>query len=163
MKKLAARDFEDILQVRSHLTRVSLTYIFQCIIPVIGGLLPRKDEKVVLDLVFILSTWHAYAKLRLHTDHTLASFDALTKPLGFALRYFSGKFSDQFDTKELPKEAEARKRRATARKTNKGASSGKARFNLSTYKLHALGDYANTIRQRGTTDSYNTQTVSIVL
>ncbi|KAF9783930.1 hypothetical protein BJ322DRAFT_1109780 [Thelephora terrestris] len=142
MKKLAARDFEDILQ---------------CIIPVIGGLLPRKHEKVILDLVFTLSTWHAYAKLRLHTDHTLTSFDVLTKPLGSALRHFGAKFSDNFDTKELPKEAEARKRQAATGKSKRKASSGTRRFNLSTYKLHALGDYANTIRQRGTTDSYSTQ------
>ena len=33
-------------------------------------------------------------------------------------------------------------------------------MSLLTYKFHALGDYAQTIRQRGTTDSYNTQTVS---
>lgn len=37
----------------------------------------------------------------------------------------------------------------------------KAKFlNLSTYKLHALGDYMQTIRLYGTTDSYSTQTVS---
>ena len=130
----------------------------------IEGLLSEQDEKDVFDLVFILSTWHAYAKLRLHTDHTLASFDALTKPLGVALRHFAGKFSDRFDTKELPKEAEARKRRAAKGKgkgkpTRQKAARGKVRFNLSTYKLHALGDYADTIRQRGTTDSYSTQMV----
>ena len=136
----------------------------QCIIPVIEGLLSEKDEKDVLDLIFILATWHAYAKLRLHTDHTLASFDTLTKPLGAALRHFAGKFSDRFDTKELPKEADARKRRAAQGKgkgklTRRNTAPGKAKFNLSTYKLHALGDYANTIRQRGTTDSYSTQMV----
>lgn len=146
-----------------------MTHISQCIIPVIEGLLPDKDEKDVLDLVFILATWHAYAKLRLHTDHTLNSFDSLTKPLGAALRHFAGKFSDRFDTKELPKEADARKRRAakgkakgkTSRTARQKASLGKVRFNLSTYKLHALGDYANTIRQRGTTDSYSTQMVRV--
>ena len=137
----------------------------QCIIPVVEGLLPDKDEKVILDLVFILATWHAYAKLRLHTENTLASFDALTRPLGFALRHFGGKFSEQFETRELPKEAEARKRREAASK-NKGKAGTKrktanvqVRFNLSTYKLHSLGDYAETIRQRGTTDSYSTQMV----
>ena len=140
------------------------THRSQCIIPVIEGLLSEKDEKDVLDLIFILATWHAYAKLRLHTDHTLTSFDALTKPLGAALRHFAGKFSDRFDTKELPKEADARKRRAAKGKgkgklTRQNTTPGKAKFNLSTYKLHALGDYANTIRQRGTTDSYSTQMV----
>jgi len=144
-------------------------YKLQCIIPVIEGLLSAEDEKDILDLIFILATWHAYAKLRLHTDHTLASFDALTKPLGAALRHFAGKFSDSFDTKELPKEANARKRRAAkgkgkgrSRPTRQKATTGRVRFNLSTYKLHALGDYANTIRQRGTTDSYSTQMVRAV-
>ena len=131
----------------------------------VEGLLSDEDEKVVLDLIFILATWHAYAKLRLHTDNTLASFDGLTRPLGLALRHFGGKFSEQFDTRELPKEAEARKRREATSKnqgkpsTKRKTASIQARFNLSTYKLHALGDYAETIRQRGTTDSYNTQTV----
>ena len=135
----------------------------------IEGLLSEEDEKDVLDLIFILATWHAYAKLRLHTDHTLASFDALTKPLGAALHHFAGKFSDRFNTKELPKEANARKQRAAKGKGTKGKSTkqkaklGKARFNLSIYKLHALGDYANTIRQWGTTDSYSTQMVRVFL
>jgi hypothetical protein len=33
-------------------------------------------------------------------------------------------------------------------------------FNLDTYKYHALGDYAKTIRRLGTTDSFSTQPVS---
>ena len=33
-------------------------------------------------------------------------------------------------------------------------------FNLNTYKLHSLGDYVETIRRYGTTDSYSTQLVS---
>lgn len=141
----------------------------QCVIPVVEGLLPPKDEKFVLDFIFILSTWHAYAKLRLHTDNTLTSFDNITKPLGAALRNFGGKFSARFDTKELPKEVDARKRReATGKKRGKitkkkNSSSRKAVFNLFTYKIHALGDYADTIRRRGTTDSYSTQMVSTVL
>jgi hypothetical protein len=137
----------------------------QCTIPMIEGLLPGEDEKVVLDLVFLLATWHTYAKLRLHTDNTLASFEALTKPIGATLRHFGGKFSDRFNTTELPKEADARRRRDAAGK-NSGRSAGtrkaagtRIKFNLTTYKLHALGDYVNTIRRRGTTDSYNTQTV----
>jgi hypothetical protein len=38
----------------------------------------------------------------------------------------------------------------------------KKKFNISTYKFHALGDYVRTIRMFGTTDSYSTQTVSEV-
>ena len=167
MKRLAARDFEDILQVwlNCQCQGNFLTTSMQCIIPVIEGFLPDDEEKDVLDLIFILATWHAYAKLRLHTDNTLAAFDASTKPLGAALHYFGGKFSDKFNTKELPKEVDARKQQEASSK-NQGkagkkqkASGGQARFNLSTYKLHALGDYVDTIHQRGTTDSYNTQMV----
>lgn len=33
-------------------------------------------------------------------------------------------------------------------------------FNLSTYKVHSLGDIAHNIRQYGTTDSYSTEGVS---
>jgi hypothetical protein len=34
-------------------------------------------------------------------------------------------------------------------------------LNLNTYKFHALGDYANTIRKFGTTDSYSTELVGL--
>src|ERR1700691_2683531 len=37
----------------------------------------------------------------------------------------------------------------------------KKTFNLSTYKVHALGDYVRTIRMFGTTDSYSTQTACL--
>ena len=33
-------------------------------------------------------------------------------------------------------------------------------FNLTMYKIHALGHYADTIRTLGTTDSYTTQIIS---
>ena len=39
----------------------------------------------------------------------------------------------------------------------------KKKLNLSIYKLHSLGDYVRTICMFGTTDSYSTQLVSIVL
>lgn len=32
-------------------------------------------------------------------------------------------------------------------------------MNLNTYKVHALGDYVETIRRYGTTDSYSTESV----
>ena len=35
-------------------------------------------------------------------------------------------------------------------------------FTLDSYKLHSLGGYAKAIRQFGTTDNYNTQTVCIL-
>jgi len=43
------------------------------------------------------------------------------------------------------------------------SSSGRQpkQFSLNSYKFHALGDYCNTIRRFGTTDSYSTQPVSL--
>lgn len=35
------------------------------------------------------------------------------------------------------------------------------RFNLSTYKYHAMGDYPEMIHAFGTTDSYSTQSVGM--
>ncbi|GBE77722.1 hypothetical protein SCP_0106040 [Sparassis crispa] len=69
MKKLAARDFEDILQ---------------CIIPVMEGLLPKRHDKIIADLLFELANWHAHAKLRIHTDSTLKSFEKVTTSLAAA-------------------------------------------------------------------------------
>lgn len=34
------------------------------------------------------------------------------------------------------------------------------KFSLQSYKYHSLGDYGDTIRQYGTTDSYSTKPVS---
>ncbi|KAL0564817.1 hypothetical protein V5O48_017221 [Marasmius crinis-equi] len=96
MKKLAARDFEDILQ---------------CAIPCFEQLFPKKkDDKIVQDLLFDLATWHAYAKLRLHTDSTVASLKEATRQLGQSLRSFR-KAAKGFDTHETPKERAARQRR----------------------------------------------------
>lgn len=46
--------------------------------------------------------------------------------------------------------------------TSKAKSTGKLHktLNLNTYKDHALGDYVETIRRFGTTDSYSTESVS---
>ncbi|KAF9642144.1 hypothetical protein BDM02DRAFT_3062894, partial [Thelephora ganbajun] len=67
----------------------------------------KKHEKEILDTLFLLATWHAYAKLRLHTDHTLDLFEQLTRPLGEKIRLFAGKITKSFAVKELPKEAAA--------------------------------------------------------
>ncbi|THG96656.1 hypothetical protein EW026_g5211 [Hermanssonia centrifuga] len=76
MKKLAARDWEDMLQVA---------------LPIFEGLLDEPYNTVVLDLLFTLATWHALAKLRMHTDGTLSIFEATTANLGTLLRRFAAK------------------------------------------------------------------------
>ena len=163
MKKLAARDFEDLLQ---------------CILPVMEDLLPnRTHARAIMDLVFTLTEWHAIAKLRIHTTSTLAQLRELTRVFGIRLRHFANHVCPEYDTRELPKEEAARLRRQ-AKQRAKQASTGSTSesvpattsvskssvktsktFTLSTYKLHAMGDYANHIERFGSTDSFSTQSV----
>ena len=134
-------------------------------LPVLDGLLPSPHNEAVLDLVFVMGCWHAYAKLRLHTELTLTSFERVTTDLGTLLRHFTTVTCVAFKTKELPREKAARLRRAATSGTAPAVSGGAAKpkaFNLCTYKLHALGDYPGTIRERGTTDNYTTGRVSAV-
>ena len=210
---------------------MKLALPFQCTIPVFDGLLPEPHNRRVLELLFVMAHWHSLAKLRLHTDITLAAMDAITALLGNKLRLFQSKTCSAFSTRELNRERDARVRRQNPKaKTNNrpsatlqnppvqksmGAYTGRAStvaragpssndltpldhdpslttrsiesseasvrqqstasrpnparrdggrrekaFNLNTYKFHALGDYAATIRQFGTTDSYSTEMVS---
>lgn len=94
----------------------------------------------------------------MHNDFTLALLEYTTALLGAQIRLFHKKTCSSYDTRETQKEAEARGRRG-----GKGGAKGgrkRVQFDVYTIKLHFLGDYVNTIRQFGTTDSYSTETVS---
>lgn len=139
------------------------------------GLFPdAMHDRAIQDLVFTLAEWHANAKLRLHTTTTVGILSKLTHSFGVRIRHFANHISMGYDTKELPKEEAARMRRRARQVVAKGptkpipetpsAPSAKVkRFSLSTYKLHAMGDYVEQIKQFGTTDSYSTQAVGICL
>ncbi|KIJ58567.1 hypothetical protein HYDPIDRAFT_34041 [Hydnomerulius pinastri MD-312] len=154
LKKMMARDFEDLLQ---------------CAIPVFTGLFPEPHHAVITRVLFLLGYWHGMAKLRMHTDETLGILENVMKALGEALRKSVAETCPAFATRELRCEAECQRRRQaheglgngsvaeTQGTTNdKNVRNAKV-LNLKTYKLHALGDYAAQIRQYGTTDSYSTQ------
>lgn len=128
-----------------------------------------------MDLLFELSTWHGFAKLRLHTESTICSLETSTTRLGILLRKFQSTTCTEFETRDLPSEEAARGRRKAAKAkrqttTQKSKSKGKKKdkpsklrgFGLSNYKTHALGDYARTIRELGMTDGYSTQNVRCV-
>jgi hypothetical protein len=74
----------------------------------------QPHDEVVLNLLFILCTWHALAKLCLHTSSTIHALKATTKALGLQLRYWVKKTCSAFDTQELPKEESARHCRKAA-------------------------------------------------
>jgi hypothetical protein len=103
----------------------------------------------------------------MHSDITLAILDKETMILGRLLRTFKADICVQFSTKELKREAQARQRLKASKDDQGGQSSSsqwKPRsFNLNTYKIHALGDYVETIKTYGTTDSYSTEPVNDAL
>ncbi|KIM41097.1 hypothetical protein M413DRAFT_72368 [Hebeloma cylindrosporum] len=185
MKKLAARDFEDLLQ---------------CSIPAFEGLLEEPHNRRLMKLLYRTAEWHPLAKLRKHSDSTLVLLDELTTEFGKLIRQFRDLSCTQFKTVELPRETAARKRKQTRKQaaTHDAPQSGQPAsnsatnpseavsgitqnstsatvgsephapkksgtrakvLNLFTVKLHFLGDYVRHIRLFGTTDSYSTQLV----
>lgn len=98
----------------------------------------------------------------MHTNTTLDTLSHVTTSLGNSLRAFKGNTCAAFQTQELERERVARLRRQEKNTVNKTSSSARKpkQLNLKTYKHHSLGDYVETIRRLGTTDSYSTQPVS---
>ena len=119
-----------------------------------------------MTLLYRTAEWHAFAKLRLHTESTLQHLEWLTMELGQLMRKFRDTTQSGFATFELPKETGARKRRQKSGKGKEKAAAGTASskksktLNLFTYKWHALGDYVRAIRLFGATDGFSTQVVS---
>ncbi|KAL5534936.1 hypothetical protein ACEPAF_3026 [Sanghuangporus sanghuang] len=155
MSKLAARDFEDLLQ---------------CSIPVFEELLEeKKHNKLISQILFTLATWHSLAKLRTHTDTTLRALEATTTELGREARLLKDETSI-YKTVELQREIAARGWRQIALlkrggenpiQANKGDSAKptpkRKELNVNMPKFHSLGDYVQAIRRLGTTDNYSTQ------
>jgi hypothetical protein len=95
----------------------------------------------------------------MHTDHTLRLFDEVTVSIGEQFRTFTKYTCTAFETRELQREADARRKKTEAHASSKATRRLKT-FNLQTYKYHALGDYPAMIRRFGTCDSYSTEPVS---
>ncbi|KAF8151063.1 hypothetical protein BJ912DRAFT_1071771 [Pholiota molesta] len=128
MKKMAARNYEDLLQ---------------CAMPVFDGLLDEPEhDRDIASLLFTVAEWHALAKLRMHTDSTLGWLQQCTASLGRQLRRFQKHTCSFFDTRCDFTPSHYSKKKV---------------FSLSLIKLHALGDYVRTIMMFGTSDSYSTQ------
>ncbi len=132
-------------------------------------------------MLFDTAAWHGYAKLRLHSDSTLASFEVSTTDIGRHFRLFEKDTCQAYVTKELPSEAGARVRRqVAAAQSGKKKLAGSSRvqkrkrsaspqklpkkriFNNRTAKTHFLGDYPWAIRYFGTTDGNSTQIVGLI-
>lgn len=159
MKKLAARDFEDLLQVRGKYCRITVSRRWlrpQCSIPCFDGLLKPEHNEQILTLLYVILSWHALAKLRIHTDITINKLRICTVRLGKELRSFQKDVCVHYDTYETAREAQARVRNGPDTATT---GKKKRSFNILTSKIHALGDYCEEIIQFGTTDNYSTHPV----
>lgn len=178
LKRLAARDYEDLLL---------------CSMAVFDGLFPDEHNDIVQDLLFALLTWHALAKLRVHTDSTLDLLLSSKRCLGATLKKFADVTCNAYETRELPQERAKRERMELRRRERqlkkqqqqpseqsstgilnaqdqpnvvaaKGPqASRRARFNLNTYKAHAPEHYMHDIRLYGSLDSFSTQIVCGIL
>jgi hypothetical protein len=132
----------------------------QCVIPCLEGLLPEPHNTSTIDLVFLFATWHALAKLGVHTDTSLCLLDTTTTALGAGLRYFVGVTCPNFKTVESNTEYSKRRRHQTASQTVTQSAGRQPRMlSLKTIKLHFLGDYVECIRLFGTTDNYTSAIV----
>ncbi|KAJ7649404.1 hypothetical protein DFH06DRAFT_996491 [Mycena polygramma] len=138
----------------------------RCCFAVFEGLLPEPHNTIILTLIYVFATWHAYAKLRMHNDSTIGSFRTVTTELGSKARHFRDTTCEKYVTYELPTELDRRARQLARRasKANPGVavtvpklSKERKAWNLATYKWHSMGDYPDIIVDTGTTDSYSTQ------
>ena len=154
--------------------RVDQSYSFiKCAIPVFEGLVDAPHNQIIREFLFELATWHGLAKLRLHTETTIDSLEHSTKRLGIAIWRFESETCSQFETKDLPSEDAAQARcqavrlvKGKGKATREPAPSKESKtgpkirkFNMETYKLHALGHYVDAIRRFGPSDGFSTQTV----
>jgi hypothetical protein len=121
-------------------------------------------DGLVRELLFQLACWHALAKLRIHTEHTLEDLTQMGLALCATVRRWMREMCDNISTKELKKEAEARARRqaqeAPLRANTSTTGQRLKTFNWNIYKAHRITDYPDAIRQFGTTEGYSTWRVS---
>ena len=80
----------------------------QCAYPVFEDLPPGPDNTQVLDLIYDLAVWHAYAKLCMHTTNSLKLFDAATIALSSTVRRFLNTTCEDYVTQELLHETAVR-------------------------------------------------------
>jgi hypothetical protein len=145
--------------------------------PVFESLLPPPHDAMVQDLLFVLASWHGVAKLRMHTESTLSILEDLTTTFSLLLRHFAAWTCEAYTTVELPREAAAQAQRKAKKSVTQGSTvdppnptsrpmgnpRNQKKLNLTTYKLHAMGDYVATIRRFGTVEPYSMQAVCFIL
>ena len=134
----------------------------QCAIPCFEGLFKPEDTEAISALLYVILSWHALAKLRIHSDVTVNQLKNRTVLLGKVLRRFQTNICSHYTTFETPRETQARIRTASSSATGTTGGKKARTLNILTSKIHAIGDYANEIVRYGPTDIYSTQQVSTI-
>ena len=136
--------------------------------PCFEGLFPPSCDGAIQDVLFVMATWHGFAKLRMHTDMSLRVFEGLTTILGKVMRYFANHVCTKLPAYATPKEAAAKARQKAKTQKNKqkerptdsgNESHDRKFFNLFTYKWHVLTHYVPIIQRYGTLDLLSCQKV----
>jgi hypothetical protein len=118
-------------------------------------------------LLFDFNTFHAFAKLRLHTEDTLSFLDRFVTLFGNSLNSFLDA-TENVETEELPRERVAREQREAAKAIAEGRSAPPSKkksktFPREAYKLHPGGDFTWFIRWLSTADQWSTRLVSLMI
>lgn len=126
--------------------------LFQDIIPAVDGLLSKTHNAILITLLYRLAEWHALAKLRMHTEHTLECLEKSTTTIGQELRKFRDISLKDFKCVELPKETAAQKRRkenAQAKKAQANQSKATSTdANVPVPQANIGGDTQNTTAKK---------------
>lgn len=122
MSQMAARDFEDMLQVSCIFNQWTLSYHLtdnaECAIPCFEGLLPSPDNEHVMSLLYVMAYWHGLAKMRMHVESSVRLLNDIYTVMGSHLRHFEQVVCPWYDTRETAKE-HAKRIRAQTRITAK--------------------------------------------
>ncbi|KAG2049009.1 hypothetical protein BDR06DRAFT_864585, partial [Suillus hirtellus] len=101
-------------------------------------------------VIDMFAQWHMLTKLRLHSETTLTVLDEMFKKLTRQLQKFQDFTCVAFITLELPKEKMLMSIRPPMNTQGK-------KFNMNTYKFHAMGDHLHSIQLFRTMDSFTLQ------
>ena len=148
--------------------------------PCFKGLFGDKHEDSIQDVLFSMASFHAFSKLRMHSDDSLGVYHGLTIVFGQVMRHFTSTVCNELDALPLAKEAAATasgQAKTQARSQTRAQSHARSlsqdwkrskspqskTFNMFTFKWHTLGHYPSIIRHYGTLDLLGTHIVHVTI
>ncbi|KAG6905506.1 hypothetical protein DXG01_002327 [Tephrocybe rancida] len=120
---VARRFYPRILCYSADYKEKALLATVRCAIPMFDGLFDEPHDGAAVDLIFQFAHWHGLAKMRLHSDLSLAMLDEETTCLGDGLQQFQEKTCPSFVTCKLNREKEARQCRQVTQAKGKRSKS----------------------------------------